>query len=94
MPYSVYVDISYDDDKDATNRAERGIPLAFGANVIAASIGELQDTRYNYGEIRMRNFGIVDGKCFQCVYTTRGATRHIITVHRIAERRARKWLGQ
>ena len=88
------MEISFDPAKDAANVQERGIPPAFGAVILARAVGELDDTRQDYGEIRQRAFAEVDGKWFQCVYTRCGDVWHIITVHRIDEKRVKRWLNR
>jgi uncharacterized DUF497 family protein len=80
--------------KDAASVRERGIPLSLGEVILGNAAGEIEDTRKDYGEARSRAFGEVEGKWFQCVYTLRGETRHIITVHRIDEKRVRRWLNR
>jgi uncharacterized protein len=94
LPYSPSMEISFDPIKDAANVQERGIPLTFGAIILAHAVGELEDTRKDYGEVRQRAFAEVEGKWFQCVYTLRGDVRHIITVHRIDEKRVKRWLNR
>jgi uncharacterized DUF497 family protein len=88
------MEISFDLTKDAVNVQKRGIPLAFGAVILARIVGELEDARKDYGEVRQRAFAEVEGKWFQCVYTLRGDVRHIITVHRIDEKRVKRWLNR
>jgi uncharacterized DUF497 family protein len=88
------VEISFDPVKDAANIQARGIPLAFGAVILARAVGELEDTRQDYGEVRQRAFAAVEGKWFQCVNTRRGDVRHIITGHRIDEKRVKRWLNR
>jgi uncharacterized DUF497 family protein len=85
LPYKPRLEVSFDPAKDAANIQERGIAPAFGAVILARAVGELQDTRQDYGEVRQRAFAEVEGKWFQCVYTLRGEVRHITTVHRIDE---------
>jgi hypothetical protein len=85
--------IGYDPAKDAANIRDRGLSLAFGATVLAHRIGEVEDTRKAYGETRIKAFGEVEGRLFCCVYTMRGDVHHIITVHRVRPREARKWLA-
>jgi uncharacterized DUF497 family protein len=53
------MEISFDPAKDAANIQERGIPLAFGAVILARAVGELEDTRQDYGEVRQRAFAKV-----------------------------------
>jgi uncharacterized protein len=94
LPYNLCMEISFDPAKDAANVQERGIPLAFGVVILARAVGELEDTRHDYGEARLRAFAEVEGKWFQCVYTLRGNVRHIITVHRVDEKRVKRWLNR
>ena len=68
--------------------------LAFGAVILARAVGELEDTRQDYGEVRLRAFAEVEGKWFQYVYTLRGDVRHIITVYRIDGKRVKRWLNR
>jgi uncharacterized DUF497 family protein len=88
------MEISFDPAKDAANIQERRIPLAFGAVIPARAAGELEDNRQDYGEVRQRPFAEVEGKWFQCVYTLRGDVRHVITMHRIDEKRIKRWLNR
>jgi uncharacterized protein len=88
------METSFDLAKDTANIQERGIPLAFGAVILARAVGEIEDTRKDYGEVRQRAFAEIEGKWFQCVYTLRGNVRPIITVHRINEKRVKRWLGR
>ena len=61
---------------------------------MARAVGEIEDPRKDYGEVRQRAFAEIKGKWFQCVYTLRGDVRHIITVHRIDEKRVKRWLNR
>jgi hypothetical protein len=87
------MEIEFDPAKDAENIRRRGIPLAFGAVVLANRVGEVEDVRRDYGEVRIRAFGVVDGLLFACTYTLRGKVIRIISVHRVREREMRKWLS-
>ena len=74
------MEIEFDPAKDAANIRRRGIPLAFGEIVLANLEGEIEDTRRDYGEVRVKAFGQVAGVWFECVYTMRGRVTHIISV--------------
>ena len=87
------MEIEFAPEKDSENIRRRGIPLAFGAVVLANRIGEVEDGRQDYGETRTRAFGEVDGLLFACTYTMRGAVARIISVHRVREKEMRKWLS-
>ena len=88
------VEISYDPAKNARNIRERGIPLAYGAVVIVNAVGIVEDDRIDYSEIRLKAYAEIDGSWMVCTYTMRGDVFHIVSVHRVREKEARKWLGR
>jgi uncharacterized DUF497 family protein len=85
------VEIEFDPAKDARPSAAMA-PMAFGAVVLANRIGEVEDARRDYGETRIKAFGLVEGVLFACIYTMRGEVFRILSVHRVREKEARRWL--
>ena len=85
------MDVEYDRDKDATNRAKHGVPLALGA-VVLNRIGEIIDDRRDYGEIRINAFGLVASRLFVCTYTIRVQTHRLISVRKASRQEQRTWL--
>ena len=74
---------TFDPDKDIRNIAKHGLPLTFGAEVLAdPNFVEEIDDRMNYGEIRWNALGIVDGVVYVLTYTDRDAGPHFISVRR------------
>jgi uncharacterized DUF497 family protein len=55
------MEITFDPAKDAANIRTRGIPLAFGAVVIANAIGQVEYGRFDYGENRLKAFAQIEG---------------------------------
>lgn len=92
MSYHALVQIEFDPGNDAESIRRRGISLAFGAVVLAHRIGEAEDARRDYGETRMKAFGLVEGVLFACTYTVRGEAHRIFSVHRVREKEAKRWL--
>ena len=88
------MDIEFDSTKDEINRQKHNLPLAFGAVVLANKVGEVEDTRRDYGERRMKAYAEVNGLWFECGYTVRGDVVHIFTVHRVRAKEVRKWLSR
>jgi uncharacterized protein len=86
------MDIEYDPEKEAANRSEHGVPLAFGAVVLGNCIGEVEDERLDYGEIRKNAFGLVEGRLFVCTYTMRNETYRLISVRKASRQEQRTWL--
>ncbi len=91
--YHSCVDIQFDPAKDAENQARRGLPLAFGAVVIEAQIGTVVDDRHEYGEVGLKSFAMIDGLWFVCTHTVLGRVCRIISVHRVREKEAKRWLA-
>ena len=86
IPYIPVVDIEFDVDKDAENIRQRGISLAFGAVIIKTAFGQVEDTRRDYGEVRMKAFAECNGLWFCCTYTERGTMTRIVSVHRVSRK--------
>lgn len=50
--------------------------------IFAGTTAEAEDTRRDYGEVRIICFGFLRGRLVQVVYTPRGAVRHIISMRK------------
>ena len=84
--------IEFNPAKDARNRRERGLPLALGAVVLANLVGDVEDTRRDYGERRMIAFGLIGPRLHVCVYTMRGENYLIISLRVAKQQEVQKWL--
>jgi uncharacterized DUF497 family protein len=84
--------IEFDEDKDRINRAKHRLPLAAGLLVLESSVHSAIDDRFEYGEARYIDYGVVKGRLLVCVYTMRGEVRRIISVRRANRREQRRWL--
>jgi uncharacterized DUF497 family protein len=85
------MDVEFDDAKDAANRAKHGLPLSFGAVIIANPIGEIMDDRQDYGEVRINAFGLIASRLFVCTYTMRGEVYRFISVRKASRQEQRTW---
>ncbi len=74
--------ISFDLAKRAQTLADRGLDFADAVEVFAGTTAEAEDTRREYGEVRIVCFGFLRGRLVQVVYTPRGAVRHIISMRK------------
>jgi uncharacterized protein len=86
------MDVEYDPDKDAANRAKHGLPLALGVSVLENCVGEIVDDRRAYGEIRINAFGLVENRLFVCTHTMRGETHRLISVRKANRQEQTTWL--
>ena len=87
------MEIEFDDTKEVANIAKHGVSLALGAVILECPIGELEDRRRVYGEIRINSFGLVEGRLVACTYTRHGKTYRIISVRKASRQEQRAWLS-
>jgi uncharacterized DUF497 family protein len=84
------VDISFDPVKDASNIAKHGLSFAefdgFDADPVI-----LVDDRYEYGEIRYRAFGRIDGKGHCLVFTITEMGLRAISFRRARDKEMRRY---
>jgi uncharacterized protein len=79
----------WDEAKSRRTLRERGFGFDYAARIFLGPTLEKEDTRKDYGEIRMQAIGQVGDDVLFVVYTDRGNARHIISA-RIANREERK----
>lgn len=90
--YIKYMDIEFDPAKDARNKAEKdGLSLADAAEFDLTNAVVLVDDRKDYGEVRYRAFGRVDGKGYCLVFTLRGDAIRLISYRRAHEKEMRRY---
>lgn len=81
--------IEFDPDKNVINIAKHGLALAdfrgFDAEMIV-----MVDDRREYGEVRFRGFGRIDGRGYCVVYTRRGDTARLISFRRVHDKEMRR----
>ena len=70
--------IAFDPAKDAANIAKHGVALASELEVLAV----VEDERRDYGEVRKRAFGVIDGVFFSLAYTLRDGQVRAISLRR------------
>ena len=78
--------ITYDPDKRAQALAERGLDFEDAKHVFAGTTLEVDDTRKDYGEIRVICYGSLEGRMVVVGYTPRGADRHVFSMRKANER--------
>ena len=86
------MEIEFDAAKDAQNRVLRGLPFALAALVLSNLVGEMEDTRSDYGERRFRAFGWAADRLLCCVYTRRGDALRIISLRAANRQERAEWL--
>ncbi|HEX7853856.1 MAG TPA: BrnT family toxin [Sphingobium sp.] len=77
------MDIDFDPVKDAINRRQHGVSLAFGATVFNDDAHLILSTfRPEDGEHRFKVIGNVEGRLWTAVYVMRGMAHRFISVRK------------
>lgn len=85
------MDILFDPAKNALNIAKHGLSLADAAEFeMAAAVVEVDD-RFDYGEVRFRAFGRVDGQGRCLVFTWSEGSVRAISYRRAREKEMRRY---
>ena len=78
--------LTFDPAKREKTLSERGLDFADAAEVFAGITLEIEDTRRDYGEIRVICYGMLEGRMIVVGYTPRGADRHVFSMRKANER--------
>lgn len=70
----------FDPDKDEINRSQHGISLSRAFDVEIVKF--VMDDRFDYGEVRYRAWGYIDGKPHYLAYTLRSGKVRPISLRR------------
>jgi uncharacterized DUF497 family protein len=79
------VEITFDPAKNERNLRERGIDFGLAAEFDFDSAIFRQDTRKDYGEVRMRALGYIGETLHALVFTMRGSVVRVISLRKPSE---------
>ncbi len=82
--------ITFDPRKRDEALLKRGLNFEDAALVFAGTTLELEDTRRDYGEMRMICFGKLEGRMVVVGYAPRGADRHVFSMRKANDREKRR----
>jgi uncharacterized DUF497 family protein len=74
--------VTYDPDKRGRTLEERGLDFEDAEVVFAGVTLEVEDTRKDYGEVRIICYGLLAGRMVVVGYTPRGADRHVFSMRK------------
>ncbi len=74
--------VNYDPEKRDRTLEERGLDFEDAAVVFAGVTLEVEDTRQDYGEVRIICYGLLAGRMVVVGYTPRGADRHVFSMRK------------
>lgn len=81
--------VTFDPEKNARNIAERGLSFERVAELDWDTAVLVEDTRRDYGELRLRVLGRLDGWLHAAVVTPRGEDLRVISFRRASRREVR-----
>ena len=85
------VEFAWDPDKSEATFQRRGFDFAYAARLFAGDRIEQEDTRADYGEIRIKAVGQVGPDVLAVVYTVRGGAMRIISARLANRKERRQW---
>lgn len=79
----------WDTEKELKNIRERGLDFATASLIWRGAVVESRDNRRDYGEVRIRAYGKVEGRLLAVVFTWRSVRRRIISARKANRREQR-----
>jgi len=86
------VEIEFDPDKERRNRLKHRISLARAVDFEILAF--VEDDRADYGEVRYRAWGLIDGAYHAMAFTLRGERVRVIMLRRAHDKEIRRYVGQ
>lgn len=74
--------VTFDPEKRARTLDERGLDFEDAQIVFDGMTLEVEDTRSDYGEVRIICYGLLAGRMVVVGYTPRGADRHVFSMRK------------
>jgi hypothetical protein len=74
--------VTFDPEKRDRALKERGLDFGDAELVFAGTTLEVEDTRKDYGEVRIICYGLLAGRMVVIGYTPRGADRHVFSMRK------------
>lgn len=85
------MEVVFDPTKDAANVRKHRLSLADAAEFDMANAVVRVDDRFDYGEVRYRAFGRVDGEARCLVFTVDNGSVRVISYRRAHEKEMRRY---
>ncbi len=85
------MEIDWDEEKDAANRAKHGVGLGDAARLEWGTAKIEVDDRFDYREERLVAYAYFGGRLYACVFTDRHTSRRIISLRKANNREIRKY---
>ena len=87
--------LEWHETKRQNTLKNRNLDFALAIEVLTdPNVKEYVDNRKNYGELRIRAYGMCSGLCLRVIYTMRGDTHRIISIQRVHKKEQEKYYDQ
>ena len=81
----------WDAAKEESNLVKHKVDFRRAIEIFDGDVVEIADIRRDYGEVRIRCLGEIEGRVYVVVYTWRGPNRRIISARKGNEKEARDY---
>jgi len=81
----------WDERKRTANRAKHGLDFELVRRFEWDTAIAVEDARWDYGELRRRAYGLIDGRLCALVFTVRGETVRVISLRRAHAKETRRY---
>lgn len=85
------MEITFDTEKDAKNKAKHGVSLVDAALLDWESLRYRVDERCDYGETRYRGVGLIGDRLYAIAFTFRNETIRVISLRKANGREVRDY---
>lgn len=86
--------ITFDPTKNEKNLIKHGMSLADAIHINWETLRAIQDTRQDYGEVRMIGYALIGTRLHNVVFTDRANTRRIISLRKANKREVQNYVTQ
>jgi uncharacterized DUF497 family protein len=83
----------FDENKNAINIAKHGVSLADAEKIEWETLLAIEDKRYDYGEIRIIGYALIEIRLYCVVFTDRENERRIISLRKANSREVKNYVN-
>ncbi len=83
----------FDDNKNAINIEKHSVSLADAEKIKWETLLAIEDKRYDYGEIRIIGYALIETRLYCVVFTDRENERRIISLRKANSREVKNYVN-
>jgi len=85
------MELEWDEAKRRANLVKHDVDIVYAALIFEGWVYQAEDRRYDYGEVRFRSVGMLDGQCYVVVHTERNGCIRLISAWKGGRRDREKY---